>query len=343
MNPATPLTPDHLLQTGLAFFKSKTVLSAVELGLFDALADGPLTAEQLRERLQLHPRAVPDFTDALVALGLLEREGDGPLAAYRNTPETQAFAVRRDPRYVGGILEMANARLYPFWGDLTNALRTGQPQNEVRHGGASMFAKLYEDPARLEQFMAAMSGISAGNFQLLAEKFDWASVRTMADVGGATAQLSRILAKRHPHLWCTSLDLPEVTKIAQRHIDADGLTHRVGAWPLDFFADPFPTVDVITMGMVLHDWNLEKKLALMRKAYDALPDGGCLIAIDNLIDDQRRTNDFGLLMSLNMLIEFGDAFDYSGADFDGWAKEVGFTRTEVIPLAGPGAAAVAWK
>ena len=95
------------------------------------------------------------------------------------------------------------------------------------------------------------------------------------------------------------------------------------------------------MGMILHDWNLEKKLLLMRKAYDALPAGGCLIAVDNLIDDERRTNAFGLLMSLNMLIEFGDAFDYSGADFTGWARSIGFVRTEVIALAGPGAAAVA--
>jgi hypothetical protein len=134
-----------------------------------------------------------------------------------------------------------------------------------------------------------------------------------------------------------------VTAIARRHVERRGLADRVTAQPIDFFADPFPRADVITMGMILHDWNLEKKLLLMQKAYDALPPGGCLVAIESLIDDERRHNDFGLLMSLNMLIEFGDAFDYSGADFDGWARSVGFVRTEVIPLAGPGAAAVAWK
>ncbi|WP_198320829.1 methyltransferase [Azohydromonas aeria] len=337
------LTPDRILQTGMAFWGSKALLSAVELRVFTVLADGPLTGEQLRQRLRLHPRAVPDFLDTLLALGFLRREGSGEQAAYSNTAETQLFLDRNSPAYVGGILEMANARLYPFWADLTEALRSGRPQNEIKHSGEPMFAKLYEDPARLEQFMAAMSGISAGNFTLLAEKFDFSRHATLADIGGATGQLSCIVAARHPHLRCTSLDLPKVTAIAERQIERRGMSERVRAQPLDFFADPFPRADVITMGMILHDWNLERKLQLMRKAFDALPEGGCLIAVDNLIDDDRRENAFALLMSLNMLIEFGDAFDYTGADFTGWAREVGFRRAEIIPLAGPGRAAVAWK
>jgi hypothetical protein len=101
--------------------------------------------------------------------------------------------------------------------------------------------------------------------------------------------------------------------------------------------------DVITMGMILHDWNLEKKMHLVRAAYDALPPGGAFVVIENLIDDSRRENTFGLLMSLNMLIEFGDAFDFTAADFFGWCREVGFSRTEVIPLAGPASAGVAYK
>lgn len=340
----TPLpTPDRILDTGLAFWRSKTLLTAVELGLFTVLADGPLTAEQLRERLDLHPRAVPDFPDALLALGFLEREGRGAQAVYRNTPETQRFLDRRAPAYLGGALEMANARLYPFWGRLGEALRSGRPQNELRDGGSSMFETLYREPARLEQFMSAMSGFSAGNFTLLAERFDFARYRSLADIGGATGQLACIVAERHAHLACSTHDLPAVTDIAQRHIERRGLATRVQARPIDFLADEFPRADVITMGMILHDWNLETKCALLRKAFDALPSGGCLIAIDHLIDDDRRHATFGLLMSLNMLIEFGDAFDYSGADFDSWAREAGFARTEVIALAGPGSAAVAYK
>jgi SAM-dependent methyltransferase len=206
-----------------------------------------------------------------------------------------------------------------------------------------MFQELYSDPARLEQFMGAMAGISAGNFHALAETFDFSRYQAICDVGGATGQLSTILAQRHPHLTCTSYDLPPVAPIAERAIAAAGLSDRVSVASGDFFADPLPKADVITMGLILHDWNLERKLALIRSAYDALPDGGAFIVIENLIDDARRENAFGLMMSLNMLIEFGDAFDYTGADFAGWCTEVGFRNVEIMPLTGPASAGIAFK
>jgi len=337
------LTPQRILEVGMGFWPAKVLLSAVELGVFSSLGGSSKTPEELRALLGLHPRAVPDFPDALVALGFLERDGDGPTARYRNTPESAAFLDRRSPGYVGGFLEMANARLYPFWGELSEALRTGKPQNELKRTGTSMFEELYRDPARLEQFMHAMSGISAGNFTAFAEKFDFSAYRTLCDVGGATGQLSCLVAKRHPHLRCTTLDLPVVIPIAERRIAARGLGDRVTARGIDFFTEPLPAADLITMGMILHDWNLEKKLHLIRAAYDALPAGGAFVAIEHLIDDARRENAFGLMMSLNMLIEFGDAFDFTGADFSRWCREAGFGRTEVIPLAGPASAGVAYK
>jgi cyclopropane fatty-acyl-phospholipid synthase-like methyltransferase len=238
---------------------------------------------------------------------------------------------------------MCNARLYGFWGDLTEALQTGKPQNEVKHNGAPMFDELYGDPSRLEQFMHAMAGISAGNFHALAEKFDFSERETVCDVGGATGQLSMILAGRHPHLRCTSYDLPAVGPICEKSIAAAGLGDRVSAATGDFLTEALPQADVITMGLILHDWNLEGKMHLIRSAYDALPDGGAFIVIENLIDDARRENAFGLMMSLNMLIEFGDAFDYTGADFAGWCKEVGFREVEIMPLTGPASAGIAYK
>ena len=244
---------------------------------------------------------------------------------------------------MGGFLEMANARLYPFWGDLTEALRTGKPQNETKHGGASMFQELYSKPERLEQFMEAMAGISAGNFHAFAAKFDFARYRTLCDVGGATGLLSILVAKAHPHMRCISADLPAATAIAARKIVAAGVRDRVSAQPLDFFADPLPKADVITMGMILHDWNLEKKMHLVKAAYDALPPGGAFAVVENIIDDARRENAFGLMMSLNMLVEFGDAFDFTGADFGSWCRAAGFRSTEIMHLAGPASAAIAYK
>jgi len=335
------LSPARIMEVGMAFWPSKVLLSAVKLGVFTELGRGPKTGEELRDALCLHPRSTPDFFDTLVALKFLER--DGADSRYRNTAETGMFLDRRSPAFVGGFLEMANDRLYPYWGELVEGLRTGKAQNETKHGGKGVFEELYSQPERLEQFMDAMAGISTPNFQVFAEQFDFSKYKTMTDVGGATGLLSTLVAKQNPHMRCTSTDLPAATEIARRKIADAGLRERVEAAPIDFFTDPIPPADVVTMGMILHDWNLENKMMLIRKAYDALPGGGAFVVIENLIDDERRENAFGLMMSLNMLIEFGDAFDFTGADFDRWCREVGFKRTEVLHLAGPASAGVAYK
>jgi SAM-dependent methyltransferase len=335
--------PSHIMQVGMGFWASKTLLSAVELELFTKLGSDGMTGRRIAETLGLNARAIPDFPDALVALDVLEREGEGDDATYRNTKDTAFFLDKSSPAYIGGILEMSNARLFRFWGDLTEALRTGKPQNEIKHTGKAMFEELYSDPDRLEQFMNAMAGISLGPFSALAERFDFSNYKTLCDVGGATGQLSIIVANRHPHMSCTSFDLPVVEPIARRTVEAAGVSNRVTAVGGDFFAEPLPGADVITMGLILHDWNLERKMHLIKAAYDALSEGGAFIVIENLIDDARKENAFGLLMSLNMLIEFGDAFDYTGSDFAGWCEQVGFKKTEVVPLAGPTSAAIAYK
>ena len=339
----TSLSPDTILQTAFGFWGSKVLLTAVEFGLFTTLGERRLTGAQLGSELQLHSRGIADFFDALVAMKFLDRDGDGETAHYFNTPAGALYLDRNSPRYIGGILEMLNARLFKFWHDLPEALRTGKPQNETKHGQKGMFEELYSELPKLEQFLGAMTGLSRINFEALAAKFDFSRFQTLCDVGGATGLLCIEAAKKHPHLRCTSFDLPPVDPVAAKHIAAAGLSDRVATASGDFFKDPLPKADVITMGMILHDWNLEKKMHLIRAAYDALPPGGAFITVEALIDDARRENAFGLLMSLNMLIEFGEAFDYSGADFRKWCTEVGFTRFEVIHLAGASSAAIAYK
>ena len=339
----TQLNPGAILQTAFSFWSSKVLLTAVEFGVFTKLAGRRRTGLELGAELGLHPRAIADFFDTLVAMKFLDREGDGPTARYFNTPEGALFLDEASPRYVGGILVMLNARLFKFWHDLPEALRTGKPQNEVKHGAKGIFEELYADLPKLEQFMGAMTGLSRVNFEAFAAKFDFSKYQTLCDVGGATGLLCIEAAKKHPQLHAVSFDLPPVEPIAKKHIAAADLSARVSTASGDFFKDPLPKADVITMGMILHDWNLEKKKHLIRAAYDALPPGGAFVAIEAIIDDARRENVFGLLMSLNMLIEFGDAFDYSAADFRKWCGEVGFERFETIHLNGAHSAVVAYK
>jgi len=337
------LDPAHIMQTATAFWASKVLLTAVEFDLFSALGDSTMTATQLGEQLDIHPRGRFDFLDALVALRFLDRDGDGPDGLYRNTPETNAFLNRESPAYIGGLPEMLNARLFGFWNDLGTALKTGEPQSEAKIHGKPIFEELYASETKLGIFLESMTGFQYANFLQLAEKFDFSRFNCVSDIGGALALLSRTVASRHDHLSFNTFDLPPVAPLAKKQIDAAGMADRISVISGDFFQDELPKADVITMGNILHDWNLEKKKILVKKAYDALPDGGAFIAVENLIDDARRENAFGLLMSLNMLIEFGDAFDYTAADFREWCDEAGFSHFEVIPLAGPTSAAVAYK
>ncbi len=333
------LTPDHILQTGIAFWASKTLLSAVEMEVFTELAKGSEDLPTLTGRLGLHPRSSRDFLDALVALGFLERH-DGK---YSNAPSTDLFLDKHKPSYIGGMLEMANKRLFQHWNHLTTALRTGERQNEAAHGEADVFATMYADPARLKGFLRAMTGISRGANMAIASKFPWANYKTAADCGTAQGDLIVQIALKNPHIAGTGFDLPEVAPIFEEYVESNGLSSRVRFHAGSFFTDPLPKVDVILMGHILHDWNLEEKRMLIRKAYEALPSGGAFIVYDALIDDDRSKNAFGLLASLNMLIETPGGFDYTGADCIGWMSDAGFREVRVEHLVGPDSMAVGIK
>jgi SAM-dependent methyltransferase len=331
-------TPDGIMQLGMGFWGSKTLLSAVGLGLFTELAEGPQDAESLAKRLGLHQRAARDFFDTLVALGMLRREGE----RYTNAPETGLFLDRAKPSYVGGILEMANTRLYGFWGSLTEGLRTGRPQNEIKSGG-NFFDTVYSDPASLRGFLQAMTGISMGASVAIAQKFPWGNYQSFIDVGTAQGGLAVQIALAQDHLSGGGFDLPVVAPIFEEYVASFGLTQRLRFHPGDFFKEPLPETDVLLMGHILHDWSLEEKRMLIAKAHGALKPGGALIVYDAMIDDNRRRNAFGLLMSLNMLIETPAGFDYTGADCQSWLNDAGFHDTYVEHLVGPDSMAVGIK
>ena len=331
-------TPENIMHLGTAFWGSKTLLSAVELDVFTVLAKEPMDVSTLRKHLGLHERSALDFFDALVALGMLDRR-DG---LYFNTPETDFYLDKAKPSYIGGFLEMANDRLYRFWGSLTEGLKTGLPQNEAKDG-KNIFDILYSDPAKLANFMRAMTGVSMGTSKAIARKFPWQDYRTLIDVGSAQGGLIAEVGKAHQHLTGGGFDLPVTGLIFEEYVASFGLGDRFKFIPGDFFADDLPSADVLSMGHILHDWNLEEKKTLIQKAYDALPENGVLLVFESIIDDERRENAFGLLLSLTMLIETPGGFDYTGADCCGWMKEAGFRETRVEHLAGPESMVVGTK
>jgi precorrin-6B methylase 2 len=336
---STQLSPEKIMQTGLGFWPSKTLLSAIELGVFTTLAKDAQPLGALREQLGLHPRSARDFFDTLVALGFLQRNGD----RYSNSPESDLFLDRNKPSYIGGVLEMANARLYGYWGNLTEGLRTGQPQNEIKSGGAGLFEALYADPARLRQFLSAMTGLSRGANMTIARAFPWKNYKTFIDVGTAQGDLAVQIALANSHLRGAGFDLPQAKPIFEDYIRTMGVADRLTFITGDFFTEPLPETDVILMGHILHDWDLPTKKMLIQKSFDAVPKGGALVVYESIIDNERSKNAFGLMMSLNMLIETPGGFDYTGADCEGWMKEAGFRETRVEHLVGPDSMVVGIK
>jgi hypothetical protein len=338
-------SPAGIMQIGTGFWASKILLSAIKFQLFTTLADKTkMSGQDIKKafNLKCSDRHLFDFLDALTGLRFLQREGLLEDAVYANSPDTDLFLDKNKPSYIGGLLEMMNNRLYSFWGSLDEGLLTGLPQNEVKRS-EDFFGLIYQDPEKLRGFINAMSGIQMGNFMTFAQKFDFSKFKTLVDIGGSAGLLSLMVAKHQPHMSCTTVDLSPVEPIARETIEKFHLADRVKTQSADFFSDAFPKGDVITMGNILHDWDEEKKVILIKKAYEALPDGGACIAIENIIDNERKQNVFGLMMSLNMLIETGTGFDYTFADFEKWTKSVGFKSTALLPLAGPSSAAIAYK
>lgn len=335
--------PSHIMQIGMGFWASKTLLTAVKLELFTHLAAKPLSGNDIKQKLGLHNRGLYDFLDTLVALGFLTKTGNKETAAYSNAPDTHLFLDKNKRSYMGGLLEMANNRLYPFWNFLEEGLKTGIPQNEMRTGRKPLFEEIYSDKDKTREFVNAMSGAQAGNFISFATQFDFSAYSTLCDIGGAGALLSAQVTSHNPHMKAVSFDLHPVSPIAQENISNMGLANKVEIKSGDFFNDSFPEADVITMGNILHDWGTEDKKTLIGKAYAALPTGGALVVIENIIDDERSENAFGLMMSLNMLIETPEGYDFTAADFDSWAREAGFSQTRVMKLTGPTSAVIAVK
>lgn len=338
--------PTPILELGSAFAASRVLLTAIELDLFTLLSRSPLTASEIAEKLGLHPRAVPDFPDTLLALDVITREGDGPEARYANSELSAHYLVKGSPAYRGDFFEMCGKRLYIFWGHLTEALQTGRRQNEghPRSGGKELWEGIYENDEKLKGFIAAMSANNTAAHRVFAKTFDWTNVSTHLDVGGASGQLSCEVAKANPGVRSTTFDLERVSRIAMRNIEAQALSGKVEVMPGSFWEDwKCAKVDVVTMGQILHDYSLPKKMELLKKAYEALNQGGRFVALELLIEDDRRGSVPALLMSLNMIVETGLGFDFSVKEFDVWAKKVGFTRTERLELLPPMGAVVAYK
>ncbi|GIM92623.1 methyltransferase [Paractinoplanes toevensis] len=312
-----------VLDTASGFFRSQALFAGVELGLFTVLAERPATAEEISDRLGLHPAAARDFLDALVALSLLRLDGE----RYANTPASATYLDKERGAYVGGFLMFMKHALYPAWGRLPQLLRTGQVQE-----GDDSFAEFYRDPDRVRGFMAAMDGASAIVAEQLATTFDWSGYSTFADLGGARGNLAATIVKANPQLSGVCFDVPPLQPFFEEHMHQLGTADAVAFRAGDFLTDPLPEADVLIFGHVLHDWDETHRALLIRRAYEAIKPGGALLIYDEMIDDDRRGPAHNLLMSLNMKLVRSGASEYSAEDARSWLSDAGFTDSSVRSL-----------
>ena len=319
---------DRILEIAFAFRGAKALLTAVELGVFTALNERPLTADELVSKLGLHGRGARDFFDALVALRLLGRDENGryfnlsDCALYLDDPHA--------PSYIGGVIEYLNARIYDCWGHLGEALRTGKPQaGPFADGGYESF--LSKAP-NLKTFLSGMSAGSLVPARTLADAFCWQEYRTFMDVGAAEGCVPVEIAKKHPHLMGGGFDLPEVGPSFTRYVARHGLQDRLKFHGGDFFIDPLPAADVLIMGRILHNWDMSKRRMLLGKAFAALPKKGALIVYETIIDDARRDRVHSLLASLNMLLQTEGGSEFTAAECAQWMRTMGFASIAALPL-----------
>jgi hypothetical protein len=332
-----PPSADRILELGYAFRASKALLSAVELGVFTALAAGPLDLVSLRRKIGIAERGARDFFDVLVALGMLARGTDG---RYANTVETDLYLDAEKTTYIGGDLTHLNARLYAHWNDLTTSLRTGKPQSR---GGAGNFTSMYGDPTLLRTFANAMTGGTRPVAMALAARFPWASYKSLIDVGTAEGCLPVYIAKAHPTIRGGGFDLAPLQPLFETYVAKHDVADRLRFFAGDFFVDAFPSADVLVLGRVLHNWDADTKMMLLRKAYASIRPGGAAVVYERLIDNARRINAAGMLSSLNMLLMTEGGFDFTAQDCVGWMRSVGFHSLRVENLTGDHAMVVGLK
>jgi precorrin-6B methylase 2 len=318
--------PDRILDIGFAFRKSKVLLSAVELDLFTILGSGALDGATLAHRLAIQTRGSMEFFDALVTLGLLDRDAAG---RYISPPDCARYLNRSSADYIGGILEHLNSRMYGTWSKLGSALRSGLPQSGALGDGG--YTALYETELALDHFLRAMTASSMLVATSLAAAFPWNSVRSFADIGAAQGCVACEIAKAHPHLTGIGFDLPQVGTAFTRYVAERSLTQRLAFAAGDFMTDDLPSADVLILGRILHNWGDVTKARLLAKARHALPVGGHLIVYDPMLDESRSSGP-ALFAGLTMLLETTEGREYSVRECHDWLAEAGFGELQVIAL-----------
>ncbi len=307
-----------------AFRRSKTMFTAVRLGVFDALAAGKQSAEALAAKLGLKEEALRRLLDGCVALGLVEREG----REYRNTELAQRYVVSSSAESLAGYITYSDQSLYVLWSHLDDAVREGTNRWTQAFGGRNaLFDFYFRDPVTTASFLGGMHGFGQMSSPSVVKAFDLSGFRHMTDLGGATGHLAMAACEAYPQLRATVVDLPPVVPYAQQHIAGSEDRERIGTVACDFFAEPLPVADLYALGRILHDWSDERIGQLLNKIFAALPAGGALLIAETLLDEDRTGPRSSVMQDLNMLV-CTEGRERTLTEYEELLKGAGFATVE---------------
>ena len=315
------VTPEPIFQVASGFMAAKHLFVANEVGLFEQLADGPATLDELARRTGVARRRLRILADAMVVLGFVERHGD----SYQNAPIAATFLTGRAPADLCPFLRFWNRLSYPTWTKLEDAVRTGQAQSTL---------DLPEEAQRI--FSEGVEAIQAAPSQALPSTYDFSRHRRILDLGGGTGSWLSAILRQHSGLEGTLFELPAAAAVARRHLANDPATQQVKVVEGDFFEEPIPAGhDVVLIANVVHLISPERTLELLRRTRQYVPDGARLLLVDFWTDATHTEPAFAALIAGEFLVITGEGDVYSEEEAHQWLQETGWRALELEPLAGP--------
>jgi SAM-dependent methyltransferase len=324
---------NRLVEISTSYCVSQVFFTACTLGLFEQLSGGPLTADALSGKLDIHPQGCLRLLAALRNLGLVDRDGElysntqfGSYCTSQSSVPLEALSMWGDP-------------FYHMWEFLPDALREYSPRWQQAVGATAdeVFAALYEDPARLKRFTEMQNAQSAPLGLEMAERFDFSPYQCVLDVAGGSGGMVISIGIRYPHLRGIVMDLAPVCDLAAENIRKHGLANRFVTVVADLFAGPYPSgSDVVILGYILHDWSDEKCRTILRHCYDALPPDGVLLVSEKVLNNDFSGDRYALLLNVHMLLctEPGGR-ERSEAEYRSLLDEAGFQDIDIVRLNAP--------
>ena len=320
------VTPDSIFQVASGFMASKHLYVANEVGLFEQLADGPMTLDELSERTGIPRRTIRILTDAIVALGFVDRQGD----RYQNGPVAATFLSGRTPADLRPFLRFWNRISYPAEMHLEESIRTGQ----------ATYGQLSEELVKV--FSEGVEAITAGTAMALAATYDFSQHQRVLDLGGGTGSFLLAVLRNYRHLETTLFEQPDVAAVARRHLADTPTGEQVKIVEGDFFKDPIPEGhDAVLVANVVHLLSPEHTLALLQRTRERVPVGARLLLVDFWTDPTHTQPTFAALIAGEFQMFTGEGDVYSQEEVHAWLQQTGWQPLEHKPLAGPASLIVA--